>query len=64
LDIFLRGFSLSGRSQHSLKALLLCLKHVLNCEQIFFPFLIFLSGLSGINIDCNRISEGSLYSLA
>jgi hypothetical protein len=43
LDIVLRGFSLSGCPQHSLKVLLLLnptclLKYVLNCEQNFSFF--------------------------
>jgi hypothetical protein len=35
------------------------LKHVLNCEQNF-SFFIFWSGLSNIQINCNRTSEGLL----
>jgi hypothetical protein len=45
-------------SSASLTAMCL-LKYVLNCENNFF---IFRSGLSGIRVKCNRISEGLLLS--
>jgi hypothetical protein len=57
-------FQFSSCPQHSLKALVLLnptclLKCILNCEQNFL-FFIFRSGLSDIQINCNRISDGLL----
>jgi hypothetical protein len=59
LHINLRGFSSSCCPQHSLRRLFLpdpmcLLNYVLNCKENF-SFFIIQSGLSDIQINCNRI---------